>query len=158
MKSSNIALILAIISTLCTISLAQNFIKHFLDAHNKARAGIGLKPLTWNSTLAAYAEKYAKSRMGDCKLEHSQGPFGENLAEGYGEFSCEEAVKMWLSEKLNYDHKENKCVNDECLHYTQIIWKNTLHLGCARQRCNNGGVIIVCSYYPPGNYIGEQPY
>ncbi|KAL5224662.1 hypothetical protein ABZP36_011301 [Zizania latifolia] len=38
----------------------------------------------WNATLAKYAQKYAEERKGDCKLEHSTGPYGENLMFGEG--------------------------------------------------------------------------
>ncbi|GJT38987.1 pathogenesis-related leaf protein 4-like protein [Tanacetum coccineum] len=43
--------------------------------------------MTWNATVAAYAENYANQRLADCNLVHSGGPYGENLAEGSGTFT-----------------------------------------------------------------------
>ncbi|PON33643.1 Cysteine-rich secretory protein, allergen V5/Tpx-1-related [Trema orientale] len=130
----------------------------FVATHNAIRAEVGVGPLSWNKTLAAYARNYANSKIGNCEMEHSGGPYGENLAEGYGHMSGEEAVKFWATEKANYDYASNKCVNDECGHYTQVVWRNSVHLGCARAKCRNGWMFVICSYDPPGNYEGERPY
>ncbi|KAK2987448.1 hypothetical protein RJ640_018585 [Escallonia rubra] len=118
--------------TMCGHSVAQSSPEDFLYPHNKARAQVGVQPLTWNYTIAAYAQHYAIQRFADCNLEHSGGPYGENLAEGYGELKAADAVSMWVGEKQNYDYHSNSCVGDECLHYTQVVWRDSVHLGCAR--------------------------
>lgn len=144
----------------CTISLAHEVCspKEFLDVHNQARAEVGVGPLSWNHNLEAYAQNYADLRSHDCNLEHSNGPYGENIAEGYGEMKDADAAKLWFAEKPNYDPHSNSCVNDECLHYTQMVWRDSVHLGCAKSKCNNGWVFVVCNYDPPGNYVGDRPY
>lgn len=140
-------------------SLAQSSHQDFVDTHNAARAQVGVAPLAWNDTVAAYAQRYANKRAASgCAMEHSMGPYGENLAEGYGELSGEDAVKMWVSERANYDHRSNACVGGECLHYTQVVWRSSIHLGCARVKCSNGWWFVTCNYDPPGNYEGERPY
>ncbi|KAK7831765.1 basic form of pathogenesis-related protein 1-like [Quercus suber] len=144
--------------TLIHVSLAQNSHFDFVHAHNVARAKVGVGAIGWNNTLAAYAQNYANTKIKTCELEHSEGPYGENIAEGYDTFSGVEAVKLWIDEKPNYDHKSNKCVGGECLHYTQVVWRDSVRLGCARVKCQNGGVFITCNYDPPGNYLGESPY
>lgn len=48
-------------------------------------------------------------------------------------------------------------------HFSQIVWKDTTHVGCATVMCNGLGNIdsssslpfTVCNYSPPGNYNGE---
>ncbi|QCD84234.1 pathogenesis-related protein 1A-like [Vigna unguiculata] len=157
MKISNLVFILTIIS-MCSICLAQSSSKDFLDEHNKARKEVGVEPLVWNETLVTYGQNYVNSKKKTCEFEHSMGPYGENLAMGYGEFSGRDSVKMWVGEKPNYDEKSNKCVKDECLHYTQVVWKDTKSVGCARAKCDNNAIYIICNYYPPGNYIGSRPY
>ncbi|XP_020228880.1 basic form of pathogenesis-related protein 1 [Cajanus cajan] len=157
MKFSNLVLIFIVFS-MCNISLAQNSPKDYLDAHNKARAEVGVPPLKWNKTLEAYAQKYADSKIKTCEMEHSYGPYGENLAEGYGELLGTDAVKMWVSEKPFYDVKSNKCVKDECLHYTQVVARKSTHLGCARSKCDNGWIFVICSYDPVGNIVGQRPF
>lgn len=76
------------------ITLAQNSPQDYVDAHNAVRAEVGVGPITWNNTVAAYAQKYANSRVENCELEHSGGPYGENIAEGYGNLNGVDAVKM----------------------------------------------------------------
>ena len=43
-------------------------------------------------------------------------------------------------------------------HYSQIIWRNSTHMGAGRQRCSNGHEIWVCVYDPKGNKLGEKVY
>ncbi|KAI3715929.1 hypothetical protein L6452_22919 [Arctium lappa] len=152
-----VTIFLLIFSCCIHLSLASGL--HFLIPHNEARAKVGVQPLTWNKTLAAYARGYALQRLGDCNLEHSKGPFGENLAEGYGyQFSAVDAVNLWVGEKQHYDYESNSCVGGACLHYTQVVWRDSIHLGCARVRCHNDWRFVICSYDPPGNYLGQRPY
>ncbi|KAL6347789.1 hypothetical protein AAG906_026318 [Vitis piasezkii] len=60
---------------LAHISYAQNSPQDYLDAHNVARAEVGVESLTWDDTVAAYAQNYANQRFGDCNLVHSGGPY-----------------------------------------------------------------------------------
>ncbi|KAF5448342.1 hypothetical protein F2P56_028887 [Juglans regia] len=144
--------------TLIQASLAQNSNQDFLDAHNAARAEVGVPPLTWNHTLQVYAENFANKRR-DCNFENSNGPYGENMAQGWGTFTALEAVKMWVDEKQYYDRKSNSCKGGECLHYTQVVWRDTKRIGCARVKCyKDGGIFMTCNYDPTGNYDGERPF
>ncbi|KAA8536306.1 hypothetical protein F0562_028784 [Nyssa sinensis] len=140
-------------------SQAQNSPQDFLDAHNAARAAVGVGPMTWDDTVAAYAESYANQRIGDCALVHSHGQYGQNLAYSSGDFNAMDAVNMWIAEKPNYDYGSNSCIWGEmCLHYTQVVWSDSIRLGCARVQCYNGFTFVTCSYDPPGNLIGQRPY
>ncbi|KAF3675629.1 putative basic form of pathogenesis-related protein 1-like [Capsicum annuum] len=141
-------------------SQAQNSPQqNFLNAHNAARRQVGVSPMTWDNRLAAYAQNYANQRIGDCGMIHSHGPYGENLAAAFPQLNAAGAVKMWFDEKKWYDYNSNSCAPGKvCGHYTQVVWRNSVRLGCARVRCNNGWVFITCNYDPPGNYIGQRPY
>ncbi|WMV12726.1 hypothetical protein MTR67_006111 [Solanum verrucosum] len=69
------------------------------------------------------------------------------------------AVKTWVDEKLWYNYILNICVSGQvCRYYTQVVWRNSVPLGCARVRCNNGWYFITCNYDPPGNWKGQRPY
>ncbi|KAM0072993.1 putative CAP domain-containing protein [Helianthus debilis subsp. tardiflorus] len=130
------------LTTLATITHAQNSPQDYLNAHNSARAQVGVGNMVWNATVAAYAQNYANQRIGDCNLVHSGGPYGENLAEGSGTFTGTARGCEFV-----------------CGHYTQVVWRNSIQLGCARVQCTNDGWwFIICSYYPPGNYAGQAPY
>ncbi|KGN43826.1 pathogenesis-related protein 1A [Cucumis sativus] len=141
-------------------SLAKSSPKNYIDAHNAVRAAVGVEPLHWNSTLADYAQNYANTKIATCQMEHSGGPYGENLAEGNEVMTAETAVSLWADEKKHYDYNSNTCSNDpsNCLHYTQLVWSNTKSVGCAQVKCQNNWVFLICSYYPPGNYNGQRPY
>ncbi|KAI3762269.1 hypothetical protein L1987_52694 [Smallanthus sonchifolius] len=54
-------------------SHAQNSPQDYLNAHNAARAQVGVGNMEWNPSLAAYAQSYANQRIGDCNLVHSGG-------------------------------------------------------------------------------------
>ncbi|KAL7206288.1 hypothetical protein ACSBR2_019070 [Camellia fascicularis] len=112
---------------------------NYLNGQNAVRAQVGVGPLTWNNTVVAYAQNYANSRIGDCNLIHSNGPYEENLAKGTSSFTGANAVSLWVREKPYYDYKSNTCVGgQDCGHYTQVVWRKSIHLGCARVLCKNG--------------------
>ncbi|XP_042507189.1 pathogenesis-related leaf protein 6-like [Macadamia integrifolia] len=141
------------------VSQAQNSPEDYLKAHNDARAEVGVGSMTWDDTVAAYARIYANERARDCKLVHSGGTYGENIAWSSGNMSATEAVQLWASEKPYYDYNSNSCIGgQQCQHYTQLVWHNSVGLGCARVQCNAGGTFITCNYNPPGNCVGQRPF
>ncbi|XP_031131489.1 pathogenesis-related leaf protein 4-like [Ipomoea triloba] len=144
---------------------AQNSPQDYLDAHNAARAAVGVGPMTWDTAAAAYARNYANIRSADCSLTHSgsfQFGFGENLAAGGGPLTGKSAVDMWVAEQQYYDYATNSCnapAGQSCGHYTQVVWRNSVKLGCARVQCSNGaGHFVTCNYSPPGNFNNQKPY
>ncbi|XP_072973665.1 pathogenesis-related protein PR-1-like [Typha angustifolia] len=163
-SSSSLILLLTILSlthttTLCATSPSV-VISQFVSAHNAARQQVGVPPLTWDTKLAWYAKAYAAQRRGDCQLDHSPGyAYGENIFWGQGRrWSAADAVAAWVAEKQWYHYDTNSCSGEECSHYTQIVWRTTKRLGCAKIVCNSGDSFMVCEYYPPGNYVGARPY
>nr|GEW19672.1 pathogenesis-related protein PR-1 type-like [Tanacetum cinerariifolium] len=153
-------------SLICVISIStlhfthsHNAAEDYVNAHNAARKEVGVGVLKWDATVAKFAESYANQRK-DCALQHSHNPkYGENIAFGSGEFSGLDAVKLWVDEKADYDYNSNSCkFMKMCGHYTQVVWKNSSRIGCARVKCVNDAYFVTCNYEPPGNYIGEKPY
>ncbi|KAJ0985000.1 hypothetical protein J5N97_003356 [Dioscorea zingiberensis] len=116
-------------------SIAQ----HFLSAHNQVRAALRLPPLQWTDSLARYASWWANQRIGDCAMIHSNGNYGENIFWGEGgTWRAEDAVGAWAAEGRYYNYGSNSCqANQDCSHYTQMVWKHSSWLGCARVECNN---------------------
>lgn len=139
---------------------AQNSPQDYVALHNWARAQVGVGPVTWDNTVAAYALAYANKRKSDCAMIHSTGPYGENIAAGYyPEFTGADAVKLWMNEKPFYNYASNSCTGGhECGHYTQMVWRTSVRIGCARVGCKANSQFVVCNYDPPGNYNGEWPY
>ncbi|MFS7946274.1 putative CAP domain-containing protein [Helianthus anomalus] len=85
--------------------------------------------------------------------------FRAGHAEGSGTFTSTATVNLWVAEKSYYDYTTNTCASGHvCGHYTQVVWRNLVQLGCARVQCtNNDWWFVICSYYPRGNYIGQSP-
>ncbi|XP_006658252.1 pathogenesis-related protein PRB1-2-like [Oryza brachyantha] len=161
-----VAAVLAVLAVAPPCCMAQNSPQDFVNPHNSARSDVGVGPVTWNETVAAYAQAYANQRQGDCRLVHSNctGKYGENLFWGSagGNWTAASAVAAWVSEKQWYNHTTNTCSapsGKSCGHYTQVVWRSSTAIGCARVVCNGTlGVFITCNYSPPGNYIGQSPY
>ncbi|KAL0404530.1 UNVERIFIED_CONTAM: Pathogenesis-related protein PR-1 [Sesamum radiatum] len=154
-------LVFVLILTIGEAAKPPSDMQQFLSVQNAARAALKLPPLVWDPKIARYAAWYANQRRADCELEHSNGPYGENIFWGSGNgWTAAQAAAAWVSERREYNYWSNSCVyGQECGHYTQIVWKDTRRMGCARVACYGGrGVFMICNYDPPGNYIGERPY
>jgi pathogenesis-related protein 1 len=146
--------------------LTPEEVRQLLTSHNKARAKVGLGPLVWSDRLAFYAHEWAdhlastsrrmehRPHSGRWKQEH-----GENLFMGTaGYYGVGDAAAMWEREKSVYDGGTiNESNVHACGHYTQIVWRTTKRIGCAKVECA-GNVIVVCNYDPPGNVLGRTPY
>ncbi len=152
-----------------------------IAAHNQWRTEVGVAEIRWSETLQQRAEKWAEElkATNDCRMKHS-GP-GENLfragpqrmanardADGnwiwqnsLQAISEADAVDSWGSEKQWYDHATNTCsapASDSCGHYTQVVWRNSHEVGCAKAVCDDFSQVWVCNYEPAGNVSGEKPY
>ena len=144
-------------------------LKGIVAAHNAARAAVVPAPATplpqmmWSETDAAVARAYAAK----CVFAHNaaRGPRGENLyANSGGTKSPAAVVGSWVSEVKNYTYATNQC-SGVCGHYTQVVWRDSVKVGCAMQRCTvnspfGGGSWDnwVCDYSPAGNIVGRKPY
>ena len=127
-----------------------------------------LPALTWSADAAAVAQAWADR----CLYDHDQGrgDRGENIAASAppGHWSIADVVRAWASEVQDYDYASNTCAaGKQCGHYTQIVWRTTLRVGCAHRVCNvnspfggqlPGWDFWVCDYEPPGNWVGQRPY
>ncbi|KAJ6754885.1 CYSTEINE-RICH SECRETORY PROTEIN-RELATED [Salix purpurea] len=158
MNKSALAIISLISLAILHHAHAQDSPQDFLNAHNTARASVGVIPMIWDDTVADFALSYINGLRRSCRMVHSRGPYGENLAWGSANLAGIAAVKNWVREREYYHYNSNSCVGGQCSHYTQVIWRKSVRLGCAKVRCNNGGTIISCNYYPRGNIKGQRPY
>ncbi|CAK7330289.1 unnamed protein product [Dovyalis caffra] len=150
-----------VICTICAVSLvhvsvAQISPDDFVKAHNKVRKEVGVVPISWNKTLAAKEEELAIPRISSCNV--IEDPFGEIAVQASYPLTAAEAVALWASEKPYYDYDKNTCVGRNCEHYTQVVWNESVTVGCTRAQCRSGYWFISCRYYPEGNTPLERPY
>lgn len=144
-------------------SHAQNSVQDYLNAHNTARSavtGANIPALVWNTTLEAEATAYLNTLLGQCDVNVDLSVSGLNVKVGQNVFTGLDAVNAWVSEQVYYDYATNSCNGGVCTHYTQVIWKSSLTVGCFRAQCvNNVNLWIVgCKYNPAGNILGQHPY
>ncbi|AFY38285.1 SCP-like extracellular [[Leptolyngbya] sp. PCC 7376] len=136
-------------------------IAEMLDMHNEWRAKVGVTPLTWSEDLEEHSRIWAEQLVRERQMYHrpvSQNPYGENIARSTKRPMTPKFVaNLWGSEERDYDYDNNQCLGLMCGHYTQMVWHETTQVGCAMAR-ENDFEIWVCSYDPPGNYVGERPY
>lgn len=143
-------------------ALSEEEIASLLERHNYWRKDVGVtEKLVWSYEMAALAADWARTlKKKGCGFEHRpNNNYGENLFKGTtGHFDAAYVVDAWGSEKEFYNYNKNNCKKGEmCGHYTQIVWKTTKKVGCAKIVCD-GMDIWVCNYDPPGNWVGEKPY
>ncbi|KAF8967011.1 hypothetical protein BGZ46_000238 [Entomortierella lignicola] len=121
-----------------------------LDAHNKYRALHQAPPLTWNAKSAAFGDAWIQA----CQFQHSHGKHGENLAAGYKDFKS--AIAGWYNEVKSYNYN-NPGFSGATGHFTQVVWKSTKTVGCAKKYCSNSKwTIYICEYDPPGNIVSAD--
>ena len=143
------------------------FERRLLDAHNAARADIGVAPLAWSARLEGEARAWARhlareGRMVHADIETRRGA-GENLWMGStGWFSPEVMVGGFVDERRHYRHGTFPDVSRtgnwrDVGHYTQVIWAETTEVGCAIAQ-GAREEFLVCRYWPAGNYYGQRAY
>lgn len=179
-KRSGYILLLAIPALLAGESVAGETgeMQGMIRAHNEVRAALDMPGLEWSDEVAAVAQEWASylAEKNHCKLKHrpSSGKYarryGENIywasalkwSDGRAEvqrISPDEVVGSWAGEAEDYRYSDNSCRPGKvCGHYTQVVWRNSTRLGCGMAICSDKGQVWVCSYDPPGNFIGEKPY
>ncbi|CAM9951375.1 unnamed protein product [Pylaiella littoralis] len=166
---------------------AKAAVANILEDHNVYRCMHNAPPLVYNDTLAAEAQVWADGLSTEAQCDqplfHSTpaNGVGENLATCSWIFtdtsSCTggvSAVVRWYEEQQFYVPGPTGSSNDpaeEIGHFTQVVWKDAIELGCAMATCEydyDGSTPflqdfkwqvtnVVCRYYSatvPGNLQG----
>lgn len=137
----------------------------YLEAHNRARAEVGVGPLRWSQHLANLTDRlvrFQRNQKGCGFAELSGGRYGGNQMWASGQtLTARAAVEEWVKEKAFYNHTSNTCEGDHhCGVYTQVVWRKTTEVGCSQATCRKEGIasLTICFYSPPGNVVGESPF
>ncbi|MFT3708795.1 MAG: CAP domain-containing protein [Archangium sp.] len=143
--------------------------QEWVTAHNAVRVAAmpvpspALSDVHWDTNAASLAADWASR----CDFNHRDpNTLGENLFAATAGRSPTQIVDSWAAEKSNYTYATNTCSTGRaCGHYTQIVWRSSVGIGCASQMCTTGSpfgsgswAFTVCNYAPAGNFIGQKPY
>ena len=140
---------------------ANRDLRSILELHNQLRSRTGARPLRWNPTLAANAERYAHTLAALGTVQHSSRVGREDERENIvvgprSGISPLQMVQIWVREAQVFrpGTYPNVCAGDwsKCSHYTQMIWPTTTDVGCGYVRGRFDA--LVCRYSPPGNKDG----
>ncbi|KAJ0178791.1 hypothetical protein K1T71_005566 [Dendrolimus kikuchii] len=187
--ASRVLLVLLVIGYVHSYSLQPlscNEIRTFVDGHNYRRVQLAkgavagqppatqMKFMVWDNELAAKAASWAVKDVEGHNPNRAVGRFktGENIywystTNKNVAFNPDEALDSWFAEHKNYVYspvQENdvqRAQNNQILHYTQMVWSDSVYVGCAIARKYEGiwnKFKVVCNYGPAGNYIGQTPY
>ncbi|KAL0332249.1 UNVERIFIED_CONTAM: STS14 protein [Sesamum calycinum] len=124
----------------------------------------GGAPLQWSQPLAKSASLLVRLQRDkhNCSFANlANSKYGGNqLWAGGFRVTPRAAVDTWVAEKKFYNYQDNSCAPDHrCGVYTQVVWKQSVELGCAQAGCaKDQSSLTICFYNPPGNIIGEKPY
>ena len=149
-----------------TSNASAGFEARVLASHNAERARLGLGSLRWDPALAVSAQRWADHLAATGRFEHAPenhaAPEGENLWAGSkGYYTPEAMVDAWIREKRyfkpgTFPNNSTTGKVEDIGHYTQLIWRATGEVGCARATSARED-ILVCRYAEAGNWIGEKP-
>jgi len=133
-----------------------------LDLHNVERAYVGIKNLTWSSSLETTAQEWAEYLATNNKFSHSGEAVGENLAMASIRSNVVAYMfSLWSGEKSSFSNaKPYPDVSTDggaVGHYTQLIWGATYEVGCGVANTTSYSY-LVCQYLLAGNYIGNYVY
>jgi len=145
--------------------------KELVEKHNQLRieaGGTAIKKIIeqWSEGAVRAATKAA------VKCSPIEGSFSKIDDFGANSFisatrpSISDITTRWASERSNYNLETNTCNGTSCGAYTQMVWSNTLAVGCSMAKCSvikgydncRGGYVVYCLYTPGGNIVGEKPY
>lgn len=147
------------------------YFKDCLAAINKYRKLHDAYPLRWNADLQyhaqAWADELAKSgtvqndvegidRLGQGETVSYVSPSMKKcrtFPPSEDCYACRTTIASWYNESKYYDYKTgfSRDGRRQVLHFTQLVWKDTVKVGIATAVSPRHGVITVARYHPRGN-------
>jgi pathogenesis-related protein 1 len=144
-------------------SLPSGMKAQFLQLHNNYRAKSGAGPLRWSDDLAAGAQAWVdhQKTQEDCQMTHpnsedeknkylNNNTWGQNLAHFVGSTGSPEACFQGWGPRECPSYSPTLQGTQGTGHYTQMVWKDTTEVGCAKSTCGDT-TLWACDYNPSGN-------
>jgi hypothetical protein len=137
---------------------------------NDARSSYGISSFTIDQNLVNIAQEITQQ----CKWTDStwktsaQSTYAQTLglsstSLGFNKGAASvggTSIDGWLAQKSKWNCKNNTCTDSLCGLYTQIVWKDSVRIGCALSKCTTGTPLgssfttweyLLCLYNPAGN-------
>nr|XP_055045325.1 peptidase inhibitor 16-like isoform X2 [Misgurnus anguillicaudatus] len=160
-----------ILLNLASGHLTEQQASDIVDIHNELRSQVQpsaafMQKVVWNEAVRLVAESYAAKCIWDHNPALPNLTMGENLYVTTGPLNITKAMLKWFEENRDYDFDSNFCNEGKmCGHYTQMVWATSTQIGCAAHLCGTiegldykNATLLVCDYYPRGNYEAQRPY
>ena len=134
----------------------QILTSHISFQHKKMRDVLDGKPsVIVNRGRVNFREmKRIRYNLDDLLFINDNQPLGVNIYNGDKKISPEDICKEWYNENKFYNYDIDK-FQKKAIHFTQIVWKNTIEVGFAFTSKKSIKCIGVALYYPAGNIFDE---
>ncbi|XP_059149238.1 Golgi-associated plant pathogenesis-related protein 1-like [Physella acuta] len=143
----------------------QEFSEEVVRVHNDCRRRHKAYALRLNEELCTLTQGWADKLATLPELAHSGNKYkgtriGENIAMKWtynkSMYKPQEVCDQWYSEVRNFVFGvEPTSPIVTAGHFTQMVWRNSTEIGVGRSQARDGRSIVVVSYFPPGNVVGE---
>lgn len=167
------------------LTATGNFDEDVLTGHNVVRQRVGIPTMQFDEDLKAMADHRLEELVsGGCYIQHSATSYrwgaagfqyvGENVYKVINMVPTGvDLADAWYAEIYDYTYGVvgEPCVRQKCAdrssppcsigHFTQMMWRASTHLGCAKRECPNEQEktsIGVCYYGEGGNIVGRIPF
>ncbi|KAI1705082.1 cysteine-rich secretory protein family domain-containing protein [Ditylenchus destructor] len=129
--------------------------------------GSSIYALTINPQIEAMAQNWANGCVFKHTTSEQRNGTGENLymmsALINNTYALQNAADLWWNELAEHgfyseDQVFTQADFDATIgHWSQMAWETTREIGCGVTQCETT-TIVVCNYYPPGNYFNQRVY
>jgi hypothetical protein len=151
---------------------------------DKHRARFQLPPFIRDDKLSAIAQTLADKCNYDLAIDsalitdiqtryanangkvYTKGDYSQTVGINMNAASEDWTTASWLDDAKYWNCGPNTCAADQdCLGYTQTVWRNSVKIGCALSKCYTGSPWddnepwedLICLYNPAGNYNNKHP-
>ena len=135
----------------------ESYKQDLISQINNYRNKHGTKNLINDIKIDNIAQKFASKLAKKGKLDYSSNEYkgqilGETVYKSQSYFAPLKLAKALYDENSQYNYKSS---DPEPNNFTQMVWKDSTHIGFGIAKSNDGKYFYVINYFPTGNVDGE---